>query len=186
MRWVCVIMRRTHVGRQCVCVRTGSKRPTFKTPMNRAHITFIAERKCLYVERSWSVRVWMRSDSDLWVGRASYSWNTAPFFARMRRHDVSVIVNDTCTVHVWFVRDFYPRHPENLVNFSTHKHAQTLSVRELWVICAWSAVWLALKLDKFQVIKQTQILCSRSPWPWPLTLGSFMGHGQLRHELWCP
>jgi hypothetical protein len=70
-------------------------------------------------------------------------------FARMRRHaqyvsDSSVVVSDTCAVHAWFVSDFYSQHPKKLVNFSTHKHAQTQSVRDLWVIRAWSAVWLAL------------------------------------------
>jgi len=58
--------------------------------------------------------------------------------------DLSVIVNDTCAVHAWFVSDFYPWHPKIVVNFLTHKHEQTQSVRDLWVIHAWPAVWLAL------------------------------------------
>jgi len=38
-------------------------------------------------------------------------------------------------VNAWFVCDFFPRHPENLVNFSTHKHAQTQSVSDR--LCDW-------------------------------------------------
>jgi hypothetical protein len=72
-------------------------------------------------------------------------------FARMRRrvryiNDSSVIVSDTCAVDSWFVSDFYPRHPEKLVDFSTHKHTETESVRDLWVIRGWLAVWLALHI----------------------------------------
>jgi len=54
-------------------------------------------------------------------------------------------VRGSCVIHAWFVCDFFPRHPEHLVNFSTHKHAQTQSVRDLWVLLAWSDVWLAFK-----------------------------------------
>jgi hypothetical protein len=45
--------------------------------------------------------------------------------------DSPVIVCDACAVHALFVSDFYPRHPEKLVSFSTYKHAQTQSVRDL-------------------------------------------------------
>jgi hypothetical protein len=73
-----------------------------------------------------------------------YSWNTAPYLlVCVDVRDMSVIVSNTCAVHAWFVSDLYPRHPEKLVNFSTHKHAQTQSVRDLWVIRAWSAVRLS-------------------------------------------
>jgi len=74
-------------------------------------------------------------------------------FARMRRRaryfsDSSVTVHDTCAVHAWFMRDSSvistPDTP-TFFQFSTHKHTQTQSVRDLWVIRKWSAVWLVLK-----------------------------------------
>jgi hypothetical protein len=161
MRRVCVTMRETRVGRQCLCVRTGSKprtsmfvhwRPTFISRMNRAcpltphvHITHepctyhihstdnhrtkviasgtFAQRACLDALRQWIMR------------RMFVEYCT--IFGRMRRcaryvSDSSVInfVTDTCAVHAWFVSDFYPRRPEKLVNFSTHKP-------NLCVICEW-------------------------------------------------
>jgi len=108
---------------------------------------------------TWTAHV----SRSLWNGSAC-TWNVreacvfrqmfveyCTIFACMCRRvwyvsDSSVIVIDMCAVNAWFVSDFYPRHPKNLVNFSTHKHAQTQSVRDLWVIRAWLAVWLALKL----------------------------------------
>jgi len=56
-------------------------------------------------------------------------------------------VRGSCVIRAWFVSDFCPRHPKDLANFSTHKHAQFQSVRDKWVIRAWSAVWLALMKD---------------------------------------
>jgi hypothetical protein len=94
------------------------------------------------LEHLQSVRVWTHSVSDSCV---RCSWNTAPYLlVCVDVRDLSVIVSDKSAVHAWFVSDFYPRHSEKLVNFSTCKHAQTQSVRDLWVIRAWSAVWLAL------------------------------------------
>jgi len=46
-------------------------RPTFILRMNNARITFIVERKCLYVEHSRSVRVLTRSANDSCEGCAS-------------------------------------------------------------------------------------------------------------------
>jgi hypothetical protein len=131
MRRICVTM----CGRQCLCVGTGSKpctftsvhwRPTFISRMNRARITFIplkiTYKTCLYMERLWNVSVWTRSVSDSCVGCAldvrgilhricSYAstWAICQWF-----------VSD-CKWYVRFVSDFYPRHPEELVNFSTPK-----------------------------------------------------------------
>ena len=52
-------------------------------------------------------------------------------------------LDDLCQ---WFMRRACVECSWNtVVNFSTHKHAQTQSVRYLWVIRAWSAVWLDLK-----------------------------------------
>jgi len=152
MRRVCVTMRGTRVGRQFLCVRTGSKprrstsvhwRPTFILRMNRACITFIAERKYLYVERSRSVRVGTRSVSDSCVGRASnvrgilhricsYASTCAIF--QWFVSDCKWYVRGSWVIDAWFVSDFFPRQPEKLVNFSTHKHAHTQSVRDLCVI----------------------------------------------------
>ena len=116
---VCVTMRGTRLGRQCFCVGTGSKprtstsvhwRPTFISRMNRARITFISERKCLYVERSRNVRVWTRSAVIHSSGVRRKFVEYCTVFARMRRRDryfsgSSVIVNDTCAVHALLMRD---------------------------------------------------------------------------------
>ena len=70
-----------HVGCQCLCDRTGLK-PRMSTdapPSYHAHIMFIAERKCLYVERSRSMHVWTNSVSDSCVRHTSNVWNTAPY-----------------------------------------------------------------------------------------------------------
>jgi len=161
MRRVCVTMRGTRVSRQCLCVGTGSKThkstpvPTFISRMNCARITFILltstdyrGTKCLYVERSRSVRVWTRTVSYSCVGRAS---KVRGILYRICSYA------SMCGICQWFVsdckwyvrcsyRDFCPRHPKTLVNFSTHKHSQTQSMRDLWVFRARSAVWLSLKM----------------------------------------
>ena len=60
------------------------------------------------------------------------SWNTTQYMlVCIDVLDMSVIVNDTCAVHAWLVSNFCPWHPQNWVNFSTHKHAQTQSVHVL-------------------------------------------------------
>jgi len=59
------------------------------------------------------------------------SWNTRPYLlVCVDMRDMPVIVNHTCAVHAWFVSDFCPRHPNNLVNFSMHKP-------NLCVLCEW-------------------------------------------------
>jgi len=131
------------------CVGTGSKprtstsvhwRPTFISRMNRARITLIEERTCLYVECSRSVHVLTRSVSDSCVWRASNvrgilhricSYASTCTIFQWFVSDCKWYVRDSCAIHAWFVSDFYPRHPDNFVNFSTHNHAQTLSVRDL-------------------------------------------------------
>jgi len=120
-------------------------RPTFISRMNRAHITFIAKRMCLYVERTRSLHVWTRSVSDSCVWRAS---NVREIMHRICSYASTCaifqwFVSDwkwyrrrSCVIHAWLVSDFYPQHPETLVNFSTQKRAQTQYVRHLWVIRA--------------------------------------------------
>ena len=95
MRRVCVTMRGTRVGCQCLCVRTGSKprtstfihwRPTFVSRSLRNKVlvrgTF-AKRACLDALRQWFMR----------RACVECSWNTAPYLL-----DAS-----TCGIFQWFV-----------------------------------------------------------------------------------
>ena len=103
--------------------------------------------------RSRSVHVWTRSVSDSCVRRAS---NVRGILHRICSYALLCVicqwfvseckwyVHGLCMIHAWFVSNFCHRHLRNVVNFSTHKHTQTQSVRDLWVIHAWSAVWLAV------------------------------------------
>jgi len=152
MRQVCVTMRGTRVGRQCLCVGTGSKpsahtyvhwRPTFISRINRARITFIAERKCLYVERSRSVRVWTRSVNDSCIGRASnvrrilhricsYASTCAIF--QWFISDCKWYMRGSCVIHAWFVEViFSPDTPKIWsISWQTSTHKPNLCV-----ICEW-------------------------------------------------
>jgi len=76
------------------------------------------------------------------------SRNTTPYLlVCVDVRDISLIVNDTCAVHAWFVSDFCPRHPKNLVNFSrTSTHKPNLCVFCKWFVpdrlCDWPLTWL--------------------------------------------
>jgi len=65
------------------------------------------------------------------------SWNITPYLlVCVDVRDMSVIVNDTCAVHAWFMRDksvisVLETPKIKQVHFSTHKHAQTKYVRDL-------------------------------------------------------
>jgi len=86
-----VLMRRNSKPRKSV-----HWHPTFISRMNRKRITYIAERKCLYVERSQSVRVWTRFVSDSCVGRAS---NVREIVHRICSYA------STCAIFQWLVSD---------------------------------------------------------------------------------
>jgi hypothetical protein len=150
-------MRGTRVGRQCLCVWTGSKprtstsvhwRPTFLSRMNRARVTFIplttTYKTCLYVERSWSVRVWTRSVSDLCVGLTldvrgilhricSYASTCA--ICQSFVSDCKWYVRGSFVIRQWFL-------PPTPKNWPISRRTSTRKPN-LWVIRAWSAVWLA-------------------------------------------
>ena len=119
------------------------------------HLLTIAKRKCLYMERC----VFRRASPVIYA--LGVRWIFIEYyavFARMRQcaryvSDCKWYLHCSCVIRAWFVSDFCPRHPKNLVNFSTHKHAQTQSVRDLYVIRAWSAVWLALKIQDSFIIE---------------------------------
>ena len=113
----------------------------------RSHLHITHEPRTYNVSRlsrnesacTWNVRetcVFWRAPSVIHVlGVHEMFVEYCAVFARMRRHaryfsDSSVIVNYMCAVHAWFVSDFYSRHPEKLVTFSTHKP-------NLCVICDW-------------------------------------------------
>jgi len=66
-------------------------------------------------------------------------------FARMRRR-ARYVSDCTCTVYAWFVSNFCPR------KFGHFLDAQTQSVYDLWVIRAWSAVWLVLYMYMFSIM----------------------------------
>jgi len=115
--------RTAHVSRAFVDMR-GTK----------VHVrgTF-AKRACLDALRQWFMR----------RACVKCSWNTTPYLlVCVDVRDMSVI---PCAVHAWFVSVFCPRNLNKLVNFLTYKHAQTQSVRDMWAIRVWSALWLALK-----------------------------------------
>ena len=125
--------------------------------------------KALVRGNSRSMRVWTRSVIDSCIGRASnvhgilhhitlYA-STCTIF-QWFVSDCKWYVRDSCVVNAWKVSDFYLRRPEYLVNFSTHKHSQTQYVRNLWVICAWSAVWLALKVPLHWRVDAYRSTCS--------------------------
>jgi len=149
MHRVCVTMRRTCVGRQWVRVGTGHVHIRPLTPhlhITHEQHTFIpmtstdVPEACMFGSASSVIHA-----SGLLRMLVEYYTVFACMLRRLRYvSDSSVIVNETCMVHAWFVSDFCPWHPKNLVNFSMNKHAQTQFVRDLWVICAWSGVWLAL------------------------------------------
>jgi hypothetical protein len=122
----------------------------------KPHVHITHEPRTYYVHstdnhlQNWNVReacVFWRAPSVIHasgVHRMFVEYCTV--FARMRRRaryvsDSSVIVSDTCAVHTWFVSDFYPPTPWEIGQFLG---AQTQSARDLWVIRAWSAVWLAV------------------------------------------
>jgi hypothetical protein len=167
MRRVCVTMRGTRVGRQCLNASELARNRTRPRPSTDAPRSYHAWTA--HVSRSfhWQSRTKRGtfakcacSDAfrQWFIRRACVgcSWKTAAYLLDcVDVHDMSVIVSDTCAVHAWFISDFYPRHPEKLVNFLTHKHAQTQSVRDLWVIRAWSAVWLALTGDFLSLCSDT-------------------------------
>jgi hypothetical protein len=146
-RWPSVLMCRNWFETTHVHVRplTPHVHITHEPRMYHVHSTDIHWQSLTFAKRAWldMLRQWFMR----WVC-VGCLWNTAPYIVRMHWRaryvsDSLVIVSDTCAIHAWFVSDFYPRHPEKLVNFSTHKHAQTQSVRDLWVIRVWLAVWLA-------------------------------------------
>jgi len=76
--------------------------------------------------------------------------NTAPYLlVCVDSHDITVIpqqckwyVPGSCVICQWFL----PRTPRKFGQFLNQNHAQTQSVHVLWVIRAWSAVWLALNM----------------------------------------
>ena len=103
-------------------------RPTSISRMNSACNMFIAERKCLNVERSWNVRVWTRSVSNLCVGRAS---NVCGILHRIFSYVL------TCAIFQWFVSDckWYMRDSSM---FSTPDIPKIWSIsRRTNPTCAW-------------------------------------------------
>jgi hypothetical protein len=151
MRRVCMTMRGTRVGHQCLCVGTGLKprtstsvhwRPTFVSRMNRARITFIP----LTLACTWNVReacVFGRAPSVIHASGVSFMFvEYCTVFARMRRRawyvsDCKWYVRGSCVIRQWFLP---PNTPKNL-SISRRTNTQKPN---LWVIRTWSAVWLVL------------------------------------------
>ena len=119
MRRMCVTMRGTNVGHQCLCVGTGSNsrtstsvhwRPTFKSRMNR-HVSSLSRNESAC---TWNIRetcVFGRAPSVIHASAVCRMFvKYCTVFARMRRRaryvsDSSVIVNDTCAVPALFTPD---------------------------------------------------------------------------------
>jgi len=65
--------------------------------------------------------------------------------------DCKWYVRGSCVIHAWFVCDFFPRHPEHLVNFSTHKHKPNLCVISECYLRDWMCDWPLKKWDCFSM-----------------------------------
>jgi len=134
---VCVTMRGTRLGRQCFCVGTGSKprtstsvhwRPTTISRMNRARITFIAVQKCLDALRQWFMRRACVASCTLFAGmrqRARYFSNS------------SVIVNDTCAVRAWFMRNSSGISTPDTQKKWSISRPTSMHKPDLCMICEW-------------------------------------------------
>jgi hypothetical protein len=124
-RWPSMLMRWNWFETTHVHIRplTPHVHITHELPTYHVHST---DNHLQNMERSRSMRVWMRSVSDSCVG---CSWNTAlHLLVCVDVRDISVIVSDTCAVHERFVSDFYP---PTLRKIGQFLDAQTQSVHDL-------------------------------------------------------
>ena len=138
MRLVCVTMR---VGTDSIPRMSTSVHwhPTFISRMNSARITFIPLTSTEYRE----VCAFGRAPSVIHasgVRRMFVKYYTV--FARMCRRaryfiDLSVIVNDTCAVYAWFMRDSSVISiPDTRIIWSLSRRTSTHK-RIMCVICEW-------------------------------------------------
>ena len=137
-----VVMRRNCFETTHVHVRQLT--PTFISRINSARITYIPltflKRACLDALRQWFVR----------RACVECSWNTTPYLlVCVEVHDMSVIrqwlqmiparfMRDLCVIGQWFLSPT----PQT---FGQFLDAQTQYVRGVWVIRAWSVVWLGIR-----------------------------------------
>jgi hypothetical protein len=110
-----------------------------------AHSLTCAEQKCFYVERLLSVRDILNALRQWFMRRVCVgcSWNTTPYFlVCVDVRDMSVskwYVRGSCVICQWFL----PWHP---LKIGQCLDTQAQSVRDLWVIRAWSDI-------RFYIIK---------------------------------
>jgi len=94
------------------------------------HPLTFAKRACLDALRTWHSCVGRSSNLRGILPRIC-SYASTCVICKWFVSDCKLYVLGSRVIHAWFVSDFCSRHPENLVNFSTRKHAQTQSVRVL-------------------------------------------------------
>jgi len=152
---VCVTMHRTCSGCQCLCVRTGLKpcMSTVAPPSFYAWTMHVSRSSWNESACTWNIReacVFGRAPPMIHAkGVRLIFVEYCTVFARMRQRvryfsDSSVIVNDTCVVHAWFMRDSSVISTPDTLKILDAQARTNQSVQNLWMICAWSAVWLAL------------------------------------------